>query len=178
MADSERTRERKTGVLEWLKDPWKSRLAVTGAIVLIGYLAVYMPLSNQIADTQRKQAKAQRRLELARDIEQLQAQFDRFKDRVPTDADTNEWIQFLLAGVRLLPLTLNQMDTAPPQAVGPYRAVTLRIEVEGKFHDLDRFLHWLESNERLFRVDSMKIVPSRTDKSTLVMQLTVLGVTA
>jgi len=34
----------------------------------------------------------------------------------------------------------------------------------------------LETNERLFRVDSVKIAPARTGSETLNVQLTVLGV--
>ena len=60
--------------------------------------------------------------------------------------------------------------------MGPYKAIVLRIELEGAYADLHGFLGWLETNERLFRIDTVKIQPHRSGDGTLIMQLTVLGV--
>ena len=87
-------------------------------------------------------------------------------------------MQYVLAGVRKFPLKLTNLDSDDPQRVGPYEAVVLHVELAGGFQHLDAFLHWLESNHRLFRVDSAKIAPSRGERGGLVMQLTLLGARA
>ena len=53
--------------------------------------------------------------------------------------------------------------------------VVLRIELEGEYQSLESFLAWLEGNERLFRMDSARIAPSRYSTEQLVMQLNLLG---
>ena len=135
-----------------------------------------MPLSGEIEETSRKLASEKKRLDLARDIEHLRAQHKTIKHRLPEKSDTNEWVQYVLGGVRRFPLKLVTLDSDPLRHVGPYKAVVLRIELEGQFPDMNGFLGWLETNERLFRADSVRIQPHRSGNGTLVMQLTVLGV--
>jgi hypothetical protein len=50
------------------------------------------------------------------------------------------------------------------------------VELEGAFPDMNAFLAWLETNERLMRVDSVRIQPHRSGNGSLVMQVTILGV--
>ena len=139
-------------------------------------MAIYLPLRDGIEDTRHKLSGERKRLNLARDIEHLRNQYQNFKHRLPEKSDPNEWVQYVLGGVRRFPLKLTTLDSDPLRDVGPYQAVVLRIELEGSFPDLHGFLGWLETNERLFRVDAVKIQPHRTGNGTLVMQLTVLGV--
>jgi hypothetical protein len=166
----------KTQLVQQLHSPGRLRALVTGLMLLIGYVAIYMPLSNEIAATTEELATEQRRLELARRIERLQVQCRGFEPRLRDKHDPNEWVQYVLTGIRGLPLKLTTLDSDPPRLMGPYQAVVLRIELEGTFRDLSAFVRWLETNERLFRVDAVKIAPHRTGQGVLVMQLTVLGV--
>ena len=54
--------------------------------------------------------------------------------------------------------------------------MVLRIELEGRFLNLNALLRWLETNDRLCRVDLIRIVPHQKDNNLVKMQLTVLGV--
>ena len=126
-------------------------MMLTGLVVVIGYSTVYWPLSNDIAETQTRLGTAQKRLQLTRDIESLRIQFKRCQPRLSEKPDTNEWVQYLLSGLRKLPVQLHAMDFKPLKEVGPYKAIALRIEVEGSFDDLHAVLCWLETNKRLFR---------------------------
>jgi Tfp pilus assembly protein PilO len=166
----------KTGLLERLHDPLQLRICVTGAVLLIGYLGVYMPLDNDFEETTRELKHEQKMVDLACSVEGLRVQYRRFRDRLPKGADSKEWVQYVLDGMRKFPLRLASMDCDVPRDMGPYKAVVLRIEVEGGFSALDGFLRWLESNPRLVRADSVRIAPSRSNLSVLVMQITVLGV--
>jgi hypothetical protein len=75
-------------------------------------------------------------------------------------------------------LKLINLDSDKSKRVGPYEAVTLRVSLQGAIGDLDSFLHWVEANDRLIRVDSAKIEPARTDDRCRVMRLTLLGLKA
>lgn len=175
MDTTEKNRNKPT-LAERLQDTGRLRMLVTAIMVLVGYAGVYLPLRSRIDDAARRLAHEQKRRDLARDIEQLRAQVGAFKGRVPEKTDTNEWVQYVLAGVRGFPVKLVALDPGETQPLGPYKAIVLRIELEGVYHDVDAFLNWVETNERLFRVDAVKLTPARSGSETLNMQLTVLGV--
>lgn len=164
-----------TRLIERLQDSVQLRICVCGLVLLAGYVGIYWPLSASITETTRKLNREEKRRELARSIEQLRVQTNSFKDRLPAKTDTNEWVQYVLGGIRGFPLKVTTLDPAAAQHVGPYEVVVLHVELEGAFRDLDAFLEWLEGNERLFRVDAVKIAPARGSSDTLQMQLTVLG---
>jgi hypothetical protein len=67
------------------------------------------------------------------------------------------------------------LDSDAERRVGTYRAVAMRLEVSGEMKDLDSLLHWLETNDRLFRIDTIQMEAHRTDEARRVMQLTILG---
>ena len=167
---------RRSPLLERLHNPGQLRVLVTVLMVVAGYAGIYLPLNGETTEATQELAGERQRLELAREVEQLRAQHQRFRGRLPEKSDPNEWVQYVLAGTRGLPVKLTTLDAAPPRDVGPYRAVVLKIELEGAFADLNAFLGWLETNERLFRVDAVTIEPSRHAGGALVMHLTVLGV--
>jgi Tfp pilus assembly protein PilO len=139
-------------------------------------MAIHLPLAAKISETKRQLADEVKRRDLIRDIEQLRGEVDNFSDRLPVKTDTNEWVQYVLDGVREFPIRVTTLNPLEPQRAGPYNFVVLHVELEGAFHDLDAFVGWLECNERLFRVDDVKISHARNSSEALHVQLTVLGV--
>ena len=162
-------------LVERLHDPFQLRALITGLVLAVGYVGIYMPFNHHIQQTTRKLRHEQKRENLADEIEQLRAQVESFQARLPKETDTYEWVQYVLGAIRETPLIVTSLDPDDPQRVGPYEAVVLQLELQGAFEDLDSFLDWVESNERLFRVDSAKIAPPRDDNGKLSMQLTLLG---
>jgi hypothetical protein len=175
-ASLDRKPDWKSKLLERLHDPLQLRVCVAGAALLVGYFAVCTPLGGDIVETTRQLAAERKMVDLASMVEELRAQYARFRDRLPAGADANEWVEHVLNGMRTFPLRLVSMDCGAPRDMGPYKAVVLQIEVEGGFFALDGFLRWLESNSRLLRADAIRIAPSRSNANVLVMQITVLGV--
>jgi len=162
-------------LLASLRDPLRLRVATTAIVLAIGYGAIYLPLSDNIETTSRKLAKARGREELVQQVEFLRAQADRFKERTADRQEANGWVQHVLGGIRRFPLQLNTLNSEKPRDVGPLDVFVLQIELEGEFHDHDSLLAWLETNERLIRVESVKFAPARGQGDRLVMQLTLLG---
>ncbi len=162
-------------LLEQLRSPARLRLIVAGVMLATGYLAIYMPLSARIDETSRALNKERKRQELSQQVEYLRAQVQKFRARLPEKTDSNEWVQYVLEGIRKYPLRMLALDSGVPQRVGPYEAIVLHVEIEGGFRDLDGFLHWVETNQRLFRIDAARIVPARGEENRLVVQLTLMG---
>ena len=162
-------------LIERLHDPIQLRVLITALMLAVGYAGVYVPLSDRITETSRELDKELKHQALVDDVEHLKGQVDQFRARLPEDTDTNEWVQYVLGGVRKSPMKLVDLDSDSIRRVGPYEAVVLRIELEGEYQSLESFLAWLEGNERLFRMDSARIAPSRYSAGQLVMQLNLLG---
>ena len=159
-----------------LRDPTQLRMFLTSLVLSIGYLAVFSPLSGSI-DESRRQLKAEnKRLEVASEIESLREQYLSFKDRLPDKSDTNEWVKYILAGIRQFPVKLVVLDPEEVRKLGPYQVVVLKIDLEGSLKDMNDFLKWLETNERIIRIDNMNIVPNQRKGTGLGMRLTLLGV--
>lgn len=154
----------------------KLRAVVTAVMLVIGYTMVYTPLSGDIDKTEKELKKERKRLQLADEIDHLRKQYSTFKDRLPQNVDANEWVHYVLDGVRQLPLKLAKLDSEDSRDIGPYKAVVLRLELEGTYGAMDALLNWFETNQRLFRVDVVKVAPHRGGNGALVMQLVVLGV--
>jgi Tfp pilus assembly protein PilO len=166
----------KTNLVERLHHPMQLRVFITVAVFIVGYCGVYVPLDGTIADTTQKLGREERRLALARDVEHLRAQQKQFQDRLPKQRDPNEWVEYLLGSVRSLPLKLVTLEAKSAIDVGPYKAVVMECEMEGAFHDMESLLRWIEYNDRLFRIDTLRISPHRSNNGTLVLHLIVLGV--
>ena len=75
------------------------------------------------------------------------------------DAADQEYRRRLVDGVRALPVKLLRLDSEAPIGVGPYEAAVLRLAVSGPVADLDKLLKWLETDDRLFRIDAFELTP-------------------
>jgi type II secretory pathway component PulM len=175
--NEERRSDLKSNLLERLHDPLQLRICVLVVVLATGYFGVYVPLSGKIIDTTKKLERDRKMLELAGSIEQLQKQFHHFEDRVPQQADSKEWVQYVLEGIRQLPVNLISLDCKTPKEIGPYRAIMLQVQLEGTFFELDQVLRWLEANRRLLRADEVTLSPGRGVRGTITMHLTLLGMT-
>ena len=152
------------------------RVFIAATVLLVGYVGVYMPLDSSITETTRKLDEEEKRLGVAKTIEYLRDQQKQYRDRVPVERDPNEWVAYVLGKIRTLPLKLVALEAKTPQDIGPYKAVVINCELEGGFFDIDSLVRWIEFNDRLLRIDSLRISPHRSNNGTLVCQLIILGV--
>ena len=154
--NKEQLRRYKAIVTAHLSDPAKMRLTVVTAVTAIGLLAVYEPLSDRIRNKQRQLAAEQTRTELIANVVSLRRQTQAYRPRIGEDSDTNEWVQYILTGLRKSGVKLRDMSSGAPRKVGPYKAIVLTVEVEGNYRTVKDLMQWLEQSDRLLRVDSMR----------------------
>ena len=166
----------KPRLLDRLHDPAKLRVLVTVVVLAVGYFGIYIPLSGDVAEAIDHLHRERKLTELASTVEHLRTQYQTFQGRLPKQADTKEWVKYVLDGIRRFPVKLNKLNCDVPQNVGPYKAVVLRVDIEGEYSDIDKFLRWLDSNQRLFRADSVSITLGQGKKGGCELQLTILGV--
>jgi Tfp pilus assembly protein PilO len=161
-----------------LRDPFRLRLVVAAAAVLLSYVAIYSPLHSRIEKLRWELREEERRSQLAEEVDLLRARFASLEGRLHAESDVNAWIQYVLDGVRRQPLKLVNLDVEEERKLGPYRTLVMRVHVAGEMKDLDQLLQWLESNERLFRIDTLSLEPDRSQAQHCVLQMTLLALKA
>ena len=158
-----------------LHEPIPLRLALGVALLASWYSLGYTQMSSRIADTAVKLDGDRKRLALATEVESLRAEEGEFEDRLPPREDPNEFLQYVLAGIRSFPLKLGSLNPEKPREAPPFEVASVRVELEGKFEDIDSFLRWVETDKRLLRVDGLTMGPDQREAGTLRVQLSVLG---
>jgi len=173
----ERRTAKSSAVVEAMRNPLQLRAAVLAAVLAVGYGFVYLPLNNKIDATTKRLNDSRNQLKLADEVEQLRKQFRQIEKRLPRETDANEWMEYVLNGIRRSPLKLESFSPGTVQALGVYQVISLNIKLTGSLEEVGNFVQWLESNERLFRVDALRLSPMNVDGEECVgLDITVLGV--
>jgi Tfp pilus assembly protein PilO len=168
-------RDLKASLVERMHDPLQLRAALCVALLAAWYFLGYTTMRDRIATTTSQLERDRKRLALATEVEALREEAAEFADRLPPRSDPNEFLQYILGGVRSGPLKLVSLNPEKPKDAGPYEVATVRIELEGKYQDVDTFLRWVENDKRLLRIDGVKVDPDSRDSDILKVQLIVLG---
>lgn len=150
------TRRDPTGAVRaLLADPLKLRMALSVAILLGWYFAAYAPLTTRIEAAKSLLDAERARQALRLEVEDLRGDLAEIEPRIPPSTDRNAWIRFLMEGIRAQPVRLNSLEPGPLTDVGPYKAATVTITVEGAYNDQARLLEWIETAPRLHRINSI-----------------------
>jgi hypothetical protein len=157
-----------------LRNPGRLRMAITGLLLCLGYAGIYLPGAAHLETVRQRIQIEETRQELFNDVTFLEAQLAMYAERISTD-DPNQWVQYVIDGIRQFPVKLVNLDSGDMKRLSPYRVVTMRVNTVGKMEDLDAMLHWLETDKRLFRIDSVKIEPSKESPELRSMQISLLG---
>jgi Tfp pilus assembly protein PilO len=168
-------RDFKTGLIDRLHEPFQLKVAVCVALLGLWYFLGYSPLKERINATTSMLERDRKRLALATDIESLRAEVSRFADRLPPRSDPNEFLQYVLGGVRAGPLKLISLSPEKPKEAGPYEVATVKLELEGQYKDVVALLEWVENDKRLLRIDNLKIDPDAREPNLLKVSLSILG---
>jgi len=155
-----------------LSDPVKMRLAVIVAMTAVAIMAVYRPLAGQIETKQRQLAAQRRRVDLIAGVEVLRKQAGVYRPRISEKSDTNEWVQYILTGLRESGVKLRDMSSRQPRRVGPYKAIVLTVDVQGNYKTAKSLMEWLEQSDRLLRIDTVRC---QKKLGSIEMKIVLLG---
>ena len=158
-----------------MHDPLQLRFALGLALLALWYFAGYTRMDARIASTTNQLDLDRKRLALAQEVESLRVEEAAFADRLPPRSDPNEFLQFILDGVRAFPVKLNSLIPEKPREAGPFQVASVKLDVEGNYAALSSLLQWVENNKRLLRVDSLKCDPDSRDDKILKIQIQILG---
>jgi Type II secretion system (T2SS), protein M subtype b len=148
-------------LLTLLRNPTRLRLALSAVILLSWYFGYYSPTSEQMALASSQTNSEHKRAVTAREIERLRSILSPCQERIPDHAGLNELIQYVMAHVRKLPINLIDLKPGKVKDLGPYDNINLRLQFDSTYEDLDALLYWVETNQRLLRIDTLKVDPAR-----------------
>jgi hypothetical protein len=163
-----------SNVIRRFNDPAQLRWILTGLVVAVAIVGVYLPLSGRAEDSEVKANHEKERLALIKDVEHLRDEYKEIKQHVPKKWTESDWETYLVDGTRPYKLHVMNLEKQSTRSMPPYRLAVVTLVVEGTFPEFDGFLRWLDTNDKLLRVDSVKIEPSERG-DTLSMKLLVQG---
>lgn len=162
-------------ILKQLRQPLKLRLTLCLTVIIVWYLAFFMPIGEQTQATTASITRERKRIATAREIETLRKSLAPHLKLIRAGADLNELMRHVIDHLRSSPLKLIDLKPDASRDLGPYQTIGIQLALEGQFAEIDAFLAWVESGERPLRVDSIKIDPDQKKAGGLKAQLTLLG---
>jgi Tfp pilus assembly protein PilO len=145
-------------VVVQLRDPFKLRLTAIGLVCLIGFGAVYRPLSRDLALYRRDLAAAQQRENTIEQIEKLRTARTRILKVFPPKGDLNFWSEYFLEGTRTTGVQLRALESkVRPQKAGTLQGIYVDLEIDGSYEQLHHFIRWIESSHWFTRIITLKI---------------------
>jgi hypothetical protein len=165
----------RTKLIGRLHEPLPLRAALCLVLMASWYFAGYTPMSGRIAVATAKLERDGKRLALATEIEALRKEEVEFVDRLPPRSDPNEFVQYVLGGVRSSSLKLVSLSPEKPKVASPFEVASVRVELEGKYKDVEAFIRWVENDKRMLRIDGLMMSPDSKNRESLKIQLSLLG---
>jgi len=162
-------------ILNQIRQPLKLRLLLCFAIIAGWYFLFFSPLSEETTAATAKTLTERKRVATARQIEQLKKAMAPYKDRVHAGTDIHELMQHVIAHMRSSPLKLLDLKPEKPKVLGPYETLGLKLTLEGSFAGFDEFLNWAEADQRLLRIEMIKLEPLFKDPGQLAAQVVLLS---
>ena len=157
--------EQPNQILEQLRDPLRLRVAVCVASLLLGYFALYSPLDAKIQKASRQLDDVKKLSATLTDVSLLEEQDEVLVKRLGPK-DPAVCVQHVVDTVRAQDVKVLRLEPAPePVKIGSLEAASFQLDVEGPMKALDALLYSLETDEKLFRIESFRITPSRKENA-------------
>jgi Tfp pilus assembly protein PilO len=161
-------------IVKQLRQPLKLRLLISVGIMVAWYALFFSPLSDETTAATARITRERARVATARQIDQLKKSIAPFHGRVLVGADINELMRYVIAQMRSSPLKLLDLKPEKSKDLGPFETFGLKLTLEGTYAEIDEFLKWVETDERLLRVDAIKLDPLAKDPTRLTAQVVLL----
>ncbi len=153
-------------VADFLRDPFKMRMAVAGATLVVMGFVINDPLQGKMQASQRDLTKLKSNVRIAEQVMLLRDHMERVEDRIVKGKGNDAIVSHLIELVRSESVDLMRIDAGPPQKLTPLKSVRITMDVLGSYESLVQLLHRLDSDHYLIRVEDVVIKPPTQDRST------------
>jgi hypothetical protein len=157
---------------EKLRDPFKMRMTVAGAMVAIMCFGINDPIHGRMKRSKHELNEMKTTVQTAEEVMLLRDKFEEVEDRIMKGKSNDVIVSHLIDIVRSEPVELMRIDAQTPQRLGPMQSVSVMIDVNGSFEALTQLLYRFDANQYLIRVDTVAISPAERDEATPTMSVT------
>lgn len=171
MAQKKDWRQELEQATEQLRDPFRMQIAVAGITLAVMYFAISNPLHGRMKRSQREFDRMQTTTKSAEEVLLLRSHLQHVDDRILRGKSNDVIVSHLIDLVRNEPVDLMRIDAEAPSRLGPIQSVRVTMDVKGPFQALVDLLHRLESDQYLFRIETVAINPPQQDDPNPSMQL-------
>ena len=148
-----------------MKQPMLAFMAIvvvlTGAI---GYYGIHRPKENGVRVLQTQIAEERASQGVKEEVAALLAQIERYRRRLPQDADPSWLAQEVMAVAKKSGVQLTSITQVPPQQSDRYTQLSVNLELSATYHQLGAFLDEIEHSPRFIRVDRLSVDRSNGDE--------------
>lgn len=172
MAAQKDWRQELENVAEFLRDPFKMRIAVAGLTLAIMCFAINDPLQGKMQSSKSELSKLKTKVRTAEQVMLLRDHLSAVDDRIVKGKGNDVVVSHLIEIVRDEHVDLMRIDATDPQKLGPLRSVRINLDMLGSFEALLKVLHRFDSDPYLIRVEEFAIVPPNPNRSTSSLNVT------
>ncbi|MEM9586868.1 MAG: GspMb/PilO family protein [Planctomycetota bacterium] len=164
------------GVAEKLRDPFRMRVAVAVAAILLMFFGISEPLHGKIKQSKRERDRLKVTINGAEEVLLLREALTRVDSRIIQGVGTDVIVSHLISVVGQQDVELLSIDAGTPTRMGPLHSVGVKMDARGEFAALMNLVHAIESGPYLVRVDSVAIRPPEmgADRSSMTLSVSLL----
>ncbi|TWT54268.1 hypothetical protein Pla22_19100 [Rubripirellula amarantea] len=173
MAAQKNWRDELHNVAEFLRDPFKMRMAVAGITLAIMCFAINDPLQGKMQQGKSELSRLKSKVQTAEQVMLLRDHLDQVDDRIMNGKGNDIVVSHVIDLVRAESVDLMRIDASEPQKMGALLSVRVNMDLLGSYESLLKILHRFDSDEYLIRVEELSIAPPNPNRSTSSLNVTI-----
>lgn len=138
-----------------------SRLIVLAIVVAtacaIGYYGIHVPAKNEVRLIQQQIAEEQNSQGTKTDVAALLAQIERYRARLPEEADPSWLAQQLVTLAQQSGVQIASITQETPQPSDRFTRLAVNLQLTASYHQLGAFLDAVERSPYLIRVERLTV---------------------
>ena len=134
----------------------------------IGYYAIHVPAQNEVRLIQSQIAEERANQTGKSDVSALLAQMQRYRVRLPKDADPSWLAQEVVELAQKSGIQLSSITQDTPQALDKFTRLAVNLQLTATYHQLGAFLDEIERSPRYIRVERLTVDRTGEDERGLV----------
>ena len=135
----------------------------------IGYYGIHLPKEHEVRVIQTQIAEERASQGTQEEVAALLAQIERYRHRLPTDADPSWLAQEVVSVAQKLDVQLTSITQEPPQQLDRYTRLAVNLQLTASYHQLGAFLDEIERSPRFIHVDRLSVDRSDGDEKGLIL---------
>ena len=125
--------------------------------IILAKKVIYAPQEEKINLLKEKIREERKKVSLLKEIEQIEQDISFYQKKISPRKEVSWVLDEVTKIAKDAEIKIATLEPQPPEDIGIYTRLPLKLKVECSYHELGNFLSRLENSEKFLRVDSMQI---------------------